>query len=194
MNDSASDADEGKIDITVLNAVSAENLFRFFGSNFHVVGNNPCMYYDASSDEYVICGKKLFTKIKAENRKDAMASFHEFLCVRGYSPDGDSAMDQFQKVKMNGQDAYVATMDDLLPEIKPEERALFSSDQYAVMRKTSGTDAFRYLGNERNCPVVYASTKGLRIEGKNIQKEIKMENAAEALEAYGSYVDSIRKK
>jgi hypothetical protein len=62
------------------------------------------MYYDPSSDEFVISGKKLFTRIKAEDQKDALASFHDFLCVRGYSPDGDSAIDEFQKVKVDGKD------------------------------------------------------------------------------------------
>jgi hypothetical protein len=192
--DSVSEVEKELANQKALTTISTEHLFRFFSSNFHVTGNLPCMYYDPTSDEYVISGKKLFTKIKAENRKGAMDSFHEFLCVRGYSPDGDEAQEEFQKVKVDGKDMYVAQMSDLLPEMLPEEKALFTGEQIQAMRQTSPSYAYHFLGTDRDCPLVYASSAGLRIEGKNIQKEIKMENAKDALEAYGDYVDSVRKR
>ncbi|HET6992270.1 MAG TPA: hypothetical protein VFJ43_13135 [Bacteroidia bacterium] len=200
-NQQAAENDSAKIDsankastFAVLNTISTENLFRFFSSNFHVIGNNPCMYYDSTSDQYVICGKTLYKRMSADNRKDVMAYFHEFLCDRGYSPDGDTAKDEYQKAEMNGKEVYVVSMDDLLPQMKPEERALFNEQQYNTMMQTAGSDAFHYLGNERNCPLIYASSSGLTIEGKKISKEIKMENARTALTAFGDYVDSLRKK
>jgi hypothetical protein len=179
--------------LPALNGVPVENIIRFASSNFHLVGNNPCMYYDAGSDEYVISGKKLFQRIKASERKEAMHAFHEFLRDRTYSPDGDSARQEYQKVMINGKEMYMAQMDDLLPQIKPEERALFNEQQYNVLEHTAGSDIYRYLATERSTPVVYASSSGLSLEGKNMNNTIPMQNAKEAITIFCNYVDQLRK-
>lgn len=191
-NDSVAEVEKDQTNKKVLTEISTEHLFRYFSSNFHVIGDLPCMYYDPASDEFVISGKKLFTRIKAEDQEDAFKSFHEFLCIRGYSPDGDSALDEYQKVKMNGQDAYIVQMDDLLPELKPDEVALFTPEQITAMNQTSSSYAYKFLANERNCPLMYASSSGITLEGKNLEQEVKMENAKEAFKIYGAYIDSIR--
>jgi hypothetical protein len=192
--DSLSEVEKDARNQKLMTEVSTEHLFRFFSSNYHLTGNLPCMYYDAATDEFVISGKKLFTRIKAEEQKAALESFHEFLCIRGYSPDGDSAIDEFQKVKVDGKDMYYVQMSDLLPEMTPEEIAFFTPEQLTALKQTSNSVAYHYLGHDRNYPLMYASSLGITIECKNLQREVKMENAKEAFDAYGKYIDSIRKK
>jgi hypothetical protein len=85
-------------------------------------------------------------------------------------------------------------MSELLPEMTPEEVALFTPAQITAMKQTSNSYAYHYLANERNCPLMYASSSGITIECKNLQQVVKMENAKDAFEVYGNYIDSIRKK
>lgn len=192
--DSISEVEKDSLNYKIMTEVPTEQLFRFFSSNYHLVGNLPCMYYDPSADEFVISGKKLFTRIKAEEQEEALKSFHDFLCIRGYSPDGDSAMDEFQKVKVDGKDMYYVEMSELLPEMTPEENALFTPAQITALKQTSNSVGYHYLGTERNCPLMYASSSGITIQGKNIQREVKMENAKEAFDVYSKYIDSVRKR
>lgn len=192
--DSVAEVEKDAMNQKMLAEVPTEHLFRFFSSNFHLTGNLPCMYYDAIADEFVISGKKLFTRIKAEDQKEALASFHDFLCMRNYSPDGDSAMDEFQKVKVDGKDMYYVEMSELLPEMTPEEVALFKPAQIAALKQTSPSYAYHFLANDRNCPLMYASSAGITIECKNLQQVVKMENAKEVFDVYDNYIDSIRKK
>jgi hypothetical protein len=190
--DTLSGIDSVKHTEKVMDGISTENLFRFFGSNFHLVGNLPNFYFDSETNEYVICGKAMFQRYPANKQKEALTEFHDFLRVKGYEPDGDSSKQVYTKVMHNGKEMVYMTMDELLPKMLPEEEALFKEGELGILRNTSSGVAYPYLANNRNCPLMYASSAGIRIEAKNLKKEIKMENAKEAFDIYSKYMDSAK--
>jgi hypothetical protein len=165
--------------------ISTENLFRYFSGNFHLA-NLPCIYYDVKADKYIISGEGTFRKIPASKQKYALDAYHEFLRVRGYTPDGDSSKEAPRK-KVDIKDFKMA-------EMLPEEKALFTPVQLDRLERTTRAYGFYYLANDRNCPMMFASYSGVTFQAKSLEKVFKMENAKDAFAAYSVYIDSIRKQ
>jgi hypothetical protein len=192
--DSVTTVEKDKNTEKIFANISTENLAKYFSSYFHISGNLPCMYFDKEKDEFVMSGKQVFQKISIDRKKFAMDAYHEFLRIRGYKPDGDSSKEELTKITKDGKEYVVMQMSDLLPEMTPEEKALFNYEQLNSLGQTAPSSGYHYIANERDCPLIYASSSGLTLYAKNLDTVYKMENAKEAMKVYENYIDSIRKK
>lgn len=178
----------------VLNEISTENLARYFGNNFHVIGNNPCIYFDSIENSYFVCGKKVFEKFPADKAEDAVASYIHLLYDCGYAPDGKEKEDTMTHVNMNGKDYVYVQMSDLLPEMTAEEKALFNGNQLSVLNTTSCSYGYHYLSANRHCPNAYAASKKITLETGKQPREISTDSASIALKFFTDEVKQRMKK
>lgn len=180
--------------VAVLNEISTENLARYFGNNFHVIGNNPCIYFDSTENSYFVCGKKVFEKFPADKAEDAVASYIHLLYDCGYAPDGKEKEDTMQHVSMDGKDYVYVQMSDLLPEMTATEKALFSGNQLSTLNTTSCSYGYHYLSANRHCPNAYAASQKITLETGNPAREISTDSASIALTIFTAEVKKRMKK
>ena len=178
----------------VFNEISTENLARYFGNNFHVIGNNPCIYFDSTENSYFVCGKKVFEKFPADQSDAAVASYIHLLYDCGYAPDGKVKEDTMTHVNMNGKDYVYVQMSDLLPEMTAAEKALFHGNQLSTLNTTSCSYGYHYLSAYRHCPNAYAASEKITLETGNPPREISADSASYALKLFTEEVKKRMKK
>ncbi|MBC7863793.1 MAG: hypothetical protein IAF38_12535 [Bacteroidia bacterium] len=156
----------------ILLSVDSKLLIQYFSGEIHPGSNLPCLYFEPTSKKFCISARELNFTCNAKNTTQALKDFEKALYQNHYEIRGKvpPKREMGIKTKMNGKDAYIVTMDEIMGNMNATNKAKFSNEQYEAMRQTRTGDAYGVLA-EKDFSFLYASLGKLNIRTKNADRE-----------------------
>lgn len=192
--EAAAEQKAGK-DRATLRPVAAVDGFGYASGNYKNAHNHPVIFASRGERKFVFMGAHGRGEAPLADPKKAIALYEELLLHHGYEPNGKPSRAENMYVTIDGGTMVVVPSDQIFRQMPSDLTARFTSDQYAVLRSTSGIEIHSifsgYYGDRDELPSMCAYSSTIVVNTKNVRREFAMAKASDAFADYEAVLKSV---